>query len=87
MRNWLTFLLKEVISQQERLAYHNKKGQRNEIDIKINYNEEVKRQVWQRLNIFKNLDRSGFFKASFAVNHLVTWQQDQWQILQIFSTN
>ena len=85
LRNWLTFLLRSIIAQQERIAYHNKKGQHNEIEIKINYNEEVKRQVWQHLNMLKNLDRLGFFQASFAVNdYLITWQQGQWQILTIF---
>ena len=88
LRNWLTFLLREVISQQERVAYHNKKGQSNEIDIKNKYNEEVKRQVWQHCNIFKNLGRSQYFQESFAVNdYLITWQDDQWQILKMFSIN
>ena len=88
LRNWLTFLLREVTSQQERIAYYNKKGQRNEIDIKNNYNDEVKRQVWQHYNIFKNIDRSGYFQDSFAVNdYLITWEDDQWNILKIFTSN
>ena len=29
LRNWLTFLFRQCISEQEDIAYHNKKGQGN----------------------------------------------------------
>ena len=87
LRNWLTFLLRQTISEQERLAYYNKKGLRNEIDIKITYNEEVKRQVWQQFNILNNLNRQDYFRESYAVNeYLIAWEDEQWQILKLFTT-
>ena len=87
LRNWLTFLLRQTISQQERLAFHNKKGRQNEKDIKIEYNDEVKRQVWQQFNIMSNLNRLDYFRESYGVNdYLITWEEDQWQILKLFTT-
>ena len=38
LRNWLTYVLRFCIHQQENLAYHNKKGLLNELDIKLDYN-------------------------------------------------
>ena len=85
LRNWLTFLLRDIISQHERHAYHNKRGLGNEIDIKLDYNEEVKRQVRQQFLILKNTNRLDHFQESFAVNdHLIVWEDNQWQILTIF---
>ena len=88
LRNWLTFLLRQTIAEHERLAYHNKKGLRNEMKIKMDYNEEVKRQVWQQLNILTNINRLDYFRESYAVNqYLIAWEDDQWQILKLFTIN
>ena len=85
LRNWLTFLLREAISQQESLAYYNR-GKHNEIDIKINYNEMVKTQVWQQYNILNNMNRLDYFDKSFVVNnYLIIKENDKWKILTIFS--
>ena len=87
LRNWLTFLLRQTVSEQERLAYYNKKGLRNEMDIKRNYNEEVKRQVWQQFNILQNMNRLNTFRQNYAINdYLIAWQNEQWQILKLFQT-
>ena len=74
-----------MISLQERSAYHNKKGQLNEAEIKLNYNEEMKRQLLQYYNIYKHQGREDYFENSFAVNnYLIVWEEDQWQVLTIF---
>ena len=86
LRNWLTFLLREIISLQERPAYHNKKGNLNELDIKLNFNEEMKRQILQYYIIYKHLGKEGYFQNSFAINdHIITWEENQWQVLTIFT--
>ena len=41
LRNWLTYVLRFCISQQENLAYHNKKGLLNETDSKLVYNTQA----------------------------------------------
>ena len=85
LRNWMTYLLRETILEQESIAYHNKKGKTNENDIKIKYNEKIRTQIWQHYNIAKNLGRIDFIKNNFAVNnHLITWEEEQWQVLTIF---
>ena len=38
LRNWLTYVLRFSIYQQENSAYYNKKGLSNELDIKLIYN-------------------------------------------------
>ena len=58
----------------------------NLIDIKIAFNQIVKTEVWKKYNIYKNLGRDGYFKRMFAVNdYLIVWEEEQWNILNIFS--
>ena len=86
LRNWLTFTLRQCILEQERKAYYNKKGMQNLIDIKLAYNQTIKTEVWKKYNIYKNLHRDGYFKRIFAVNdYLITGEDEQWNILTIFS--
>ena len=86
LRNWLTSLLREYIVRQERIAYHNKKGRHNEVGIKLSYNEAVKAEVWEKYKIFEHLGRTEYFKRMYAVNnHLILWDNEQWQILTIYN--
>ena len=45
LRNWLTFVLRQCIVEHESIAFHNKKGQGNEILIKNSYNQMIKSEV------------------------------------------
>ena len=85
LRNWMTFLFRQCIVEQENRAYHNKKGKGNIDDIKLLYNQKIKTEVWNKYNIYSNLGRIPYFTQIFAVNdHLITWEDEQWQILTIF---
>ena len=85
LRNYLTFLLRKCISDHESIAYYNKKGFTNELLIKKAYNKTVKSEVWKKFNIFSNLKREEQFKKIFAVNdYLITWDNEQWQILTLY---
>ena len=87
LRNWMTYLLRQIILEQESIAYYNKRGKANQNDIKNRYNEQIKTQIWQHYNITKNLGNTEGFKKSFAINdYLLTWENDQWQVLTIFKT-
>ena len=87
LRNWLTSLLREYIVRQESIAYHNKKGRQNEVDIKLSYNAAVKAEVWEKYNILQHLGRTEYFKKMYAINnYLITWVDEQWQILTLYST-
>ena len=85
LRNYMTFLLRECIADQERAAFHNGRGSQNLIDLKIRYNQKIKDEVYMKFNIYKHLGRLGFFEAVFAYNnYLIAWENDCWQILTIF---
>jgi len=87
LRNWLTFLFRQCIVEQENTAFHNKKGQGNIIDLKIKYNSLVKTEVTKKYYLYKNLGQSQKFEEIFAVNnYLILRENDQWQILTIFQT-
>jgi len=87
LRNWLTFLLRQCIVDQERAAYHNKKGLQNIDDIKMNFNEKVKTELMQKYLIYQNLERSDYFRKIFAVNnHLIVWENNWWQVLTLLQT-
>ena len=82
LRNWLTFLLRRCISEYEHIAYYNKKGLKNENDIKHLYNQTVYLEVWEKYNVLSNLKRDEYFKRIFAVNdHLIEWNNGRWNII------
>ena len=85
LRNWITFLLRECIVEQERLAYHNQKGKDNIRDIKINFNNKIKAELHRKYLIYQHLGRLDYFEKIFAVNdYLIAWESDWWQVLTIF---
>ena len=87
LRNWLTFLLRQCITQYENIAYYNQKGLKNELRIKATYNQMVKTEAWGKYNILSNLGREEYFKKTFAVkNYLVAWNNEQWEILTLYNT-
>ena len=85
LRNWLTFLLRECILDQEHVAYHNKKGKRNTEYIKKNYNAKVKDEIRKKLYIYRNLELEEQFVAFFSVNdHLMIRENGDWQLLTLY---
>ena len=84
----MTFLLRQCIVTQERKAFHNRKGTANALDIKLAFNQTIKREVWIKYNIYQNLGRTTYFRNLFAINdYLITWEDNQWQILTLFDIN
>ena len=49
LRNWLTYVLRYCIHQQENLAYHHKKGLLNETEIKLVHNSQVHEKLCNNL--------------------------------------
>ena len=85
LRNWVTFILRKCISDQENIAYHNGKGPANIKDIKVNFNDRIHSELMKKYNIFKHLDRLLYFENFFAVNnYLIAWEDDWWQVLTLF---
>ena len=86
LRNWLTFLLRQCITHQENKAFYNKKGQCNNLEIKLVYNQRIKSELWNKYNILSNLGRSHHFSHMFSVNdYLMTWENENWQVLTLFT--
>ena len=65
--NWLTYILRCCIYQQETLAYHNK-ALLNETDIKLVYNTQVHRV--QRLLYYKHIGRFDLFHKFYTMRFL-----------------
>ena len=87
LRNWITFLLRHCIVEQESIAYHNKKGLLNEQDIRLKFNDRVKAEVMRKYRIYSNLGRVDFFERIFACNdYLLTWENDWYQILTLYTS-
>ena len=87
LRNWLTFLLRHCIVEQEKIAYHNGRGMLNEYDVKIKFNELVKSEVFKKYVILHHLGRDKYFQKIFAVkNFLITWENSWWQIATLYQT-
>ena len=54
VRNWLTFLLRECIVQQEKLAFHNDLGEGNIIHLKHVFNARVIKEVCEAYELAKH---------------------------------
>ena len=86
LRNWMTYLFRQIVAEHEARAFHNKKGQENAKDIRIAYNHKIKSELWLKYNIYRNLGREGYFTKIFAVkDYLITWENSQWNVLTLFT--
>ena len=64
LRNWLTFLLRELIIKQEKMAYHNGLGFGNLVILKHTFNARVLQEVCEAYELFvhdNNLERFSSF--------------------------
>ena len=85
LRNWLTYLLRHCIMEQESIAFHNQSKMANELEIKMKFNQMVKSEVYKKYLIYQNLDREYYFHKIFATKgFLVVWQNNWWQILTLY---
>ena len=86
LRNWLTYLFRQIVTKQEHRAFHNKRGPSNAQDIRIVLNGKVKSEIWLKYNIYRNVEREDYFTKIFAVNdYLITWENEQWNVLTLFT--
>ena len=84
-RNWLTFHLRQCLVEQESIAFHDKRGVLNEEDIKQMFNIRIKEEVLDKSIIYSHLGRQAFFGKIFAVkDFLITWKDENWQIITFF---
>ena len=85
LRNWLTYLLRYCITEQESKAFYNQSKMANELEIKIEFNQLIKSEAYKKYLIYKNLGRDKYFCKIFATkNFLLAWQNNAWQILTLY---
>ena len=85
LRNWLTFLLRHCVVEQERIGYHNKLGCQNELELKIKFNERAKSEVMAKYRIYANLGRTEYFEKIFAFkDYLLVWEDNWYQMLTLY---
>ena len=88
LRNWITFLLRQCIVEQENIAFHNKKGNLNIMEIKIIFNQRIKTELWNTYNIYKHLGRLSNYTKFFGVNnYLIREEKDKWNVLTLYKTH
>ena len=86
LRNFLTYLLRQCIVEQEGIAYHNKRGMLNIRDAKARFNSTVKSEVMAKYRIYAHIGRNDFFEKIFAQNEfLLAWENNWWQILTLYN--
>ena len=68
LRNWLTFLLRECILEQEGIAYKNNQGLLNIREIKIKYNVKLKEQILTNYRYHRQSNTIQFFKLMFCAD-------------------
>ena len=67
------------------IAYHNKKGLLNELELKAKFNEIVKWEVMAKYRIYSNLHRTDYFEKRFGFNdYLLVWENNWYQILTLY---
>lgn len=87
LRNWLTFLFRKNIYECENKSYKNNTLAKED-HIKKRYNFIIKEEIREKLNIYKNLGQIELFERYFTVkDFLIIWQNEDWQVLSMFTTN
>ena len=85
LRNWLTYMLRHCIAEQENKAFHNQSMMANEQEIKTRFNQSVKLEAYKKDLICQNLGRENYFKKIFGTkNFLLVWEIDWWQVLTLY---
>ena len=68
LRNWITFLLRECISEQESVAYKNELGLQNIKEIKIKYIIKLKEQILASYRYHESKNTMHLFKLIYCAD-------------------
>ena len=70
LRNWLTFVLRQCILKQEKIAYHNNLGLGNTVHLRHAFNARVNREVCNAYYQLRNENRTDLFHKNYNQNRL-----------------
>ena len=77
LRNWLTFMLREQLEKQEKRAYYNGNVQSNLRELKILYNQRIRKYVFQSFLSYECMGELDIFRQHFCIKDvLVTLTDD-----------
>ena len=68
LRNWLTFLLRECIINQESIAYNNQLGLHNIAEIQCTFNARLKKEILQSYEYHKDKNTMHIFREIYRAN-------------------
>ena len=68
LRNWLTFLLRECIIDQERIDHKNQRGLDNVLDIICSFDARMKKEILQSYELHKNQGTLHVFRHIYRAN-------------------
>ena len=68
LRNWITFLVRECIWEQEPIAYKNELGTENIKEIKTRFNTKLREQILTSYRHHQQNGTIGFFKITYCAN-------------------
>ena len=81
LRNFLTYILRESILSQERVAYHNKLGMNNEPRVKAHFHKLLLNYIKQNYNNFKSIGRPDLFEKYFLINNALMQTNERGETL------
>ena len=86
LRNWLTFLLRECITQEERAAYHTLKKPNLE-NTKKKINQALGFEIHLKIIRYRNENNLAFFEKIIAHGEVVCrkGEDGEYEIKQVFS--
>jgi hypothetical protein len=77
LRNWLTFILRELVERQEKKAYYNPGVCQNTREFKIVFNQRVEKFLRRAFLIWESNGEIDKFLNSFGYNNvLLTTNED-----------
>ena len=78
LRNWITFMLRELVEKQEKKAYYQQGIVKNLQEFKIVFNKRVEKYVHRALLTYDRDGNLDTFLKTFAYNNiLVTDSEDE----------
>ena len=80
LRNWLTYILRELIESQEKRAYYKRDVAHNMNDFKARYNSKVGMLVFQSYRSYHRTGNSDVFDKYFLIGGVLATETDDEKI-------
>ena len=75
VRNWMTYILRQLIQKQEYVAYNSKVPLQNEHHIRIKYNHKIVKEINKMKIRYKGQNNMRYFDRLFTKNPILVTKQ------------